>query len=327
MPNANRQKIKLLKIMEMLRQQTDEDHPLLTNQIVQQLGAIGITCDRRTLYQDIALLDEYGYEIRSRLVGHQKGYYCVNRQFSPAELKILIDAVQAASFVTPQKTEEFIDKIADLGGSHRAELLKSNIVCFNTTKHTNESIYENVSELENALQKQKKASFYYFDRDTDGSKIYRKEKKRYVVDPMALIFNDDNYYLMCWSVKYDGITNYRVDRMDKVSTEEEKVDKKAVIRSRSVARYNAQVFKMYGGPTTNVVLEFDDSLIGVVQDKFGESIKMRRTTSGRCTASVKVQVSPTFWGWLFQFVGEMKILSPEGLVEEYRKRCRKAVEE
>lgn len=128
MPNANNQKIKLLKIMEMLRQQTDEEHPLLTNQIVEQLGAIGITCDRRTLYKDIALLNEYGYEIQSRLIKHQKGYYCTDRAFSPPELKILIDAVQAAGFITPKKTDEFIDKIAALGGSHRAELLKGNMV-------------------------------------------------------------------------------------------------------------------------------------------------------------------------------------------------------
>jgi predicted DNA-binding transcriptional regulator YafY len=326
MPKANRQKIKLLEIMELLRQQTDEEHPLLTSQIVKALNDLGISCDRRTLYLDINMLNEYGFEVQSRLIGHEKGYYCVDRKFSPPELKILMDAVQAAGFITPKKTEEFIDKIADLGGSHRAELLKSNMVCFNITKHTNESVYYNISELEIALQEKKKASFYYFDRDVDGSKIYRKNKKRYIVDPMALIFNDDNYYLMCFSSKYDGICNYRVDRMDTVNVEEDEVSADAIIHASDIAEYNAQAFKMYGGPIEDVVLEFDDKLIGVVQDKFGENTKMLHTAPGKCVASVKVQVAPTFWGWLFQFVGQMKIISPEPLMDEYRDRA-KQVEE
>lgn len=326
MPKANRQKIKLLEIMELLRQQSDEEHPLLTSQIVKSLSDLGITCDRRTLYLDIDLLNEYGFEVQSRLIKHEKGYYCVDRKFSPPELKILIDAVQAAGFITPKKTEEFVSKIADLGGSHRAELLKTNMVCFNTTKHTNEAVYYNISELEYALQNKKKASFYYFDRDVDGEKIYRKNKKRYIVDPMALVYNDDNYYLMCFSSKYDGICNYRIDRMDAVSTEKDDVSEDAIIHIADVAEYNSEVFKMYGGPVLDVVLEFDDSLIGVVQDKFGEDTKMLRTSPGKCVASVKVQESPTFWGWLFQFVGQMKILSPEPLMDEYRNRAKQVAE-
>ena len=242
------------------------------------------------------------------------------------ELKILIDAVQAASFITNSQTAEFIDKIASLGGSHRADILRENVVCFNTTKHTNEEIYTNVSELEKALIQRKQASFYYFDRNEDGQKVYRKEKKRYVVEPMALIFNDDNYYLMTWSSKYNGITNYRVDRMDTVAVEEEPVSEKAIMDDSDIAAFRQQAFKMYGGNTEDVVLEFNEKLIGVVHDKFGEDTKMIRTAQGKCVASVQVQVSPTFWGWLFQFVGEMRIISPDPLMEEYKKRAKEASE-
>ena len=326
MASENHQRMKLLMMVELLRQKSSKDKPLSTSELVKELGDIGISLDRRVLPKDVALLNEYGYEVKMKSVSHQNGYYMDNQNFSIPELKILIDAVQAASFITDKQTEELIDKIADIAGSHRAEILKENIVCFNTTKHTNEAIYNNVAELEKALCSKKQASFFYFDRDEDGRKVYRKEKKRYIVEPMALIFNDDNYYLMTWSSKYEGITNYRVDRMDEVAIEDADVSENAIMDDSDIAAFTEQAFKMYGGDIVDVVLEFGEHLIGVVHDKFGENTKMIRTAEGKCVASVKVQVSPTFWGWLFQFVGEMKILSPEPMIEEYKELARKILE-
>ena len=290
MATENRLRIKLLMMVELLRQKSSKEHPLSTSELIKELADIGIGCDRRTLGKDVALLNEYGYEVKTRNVSHQRGYYMDSQNFSIPELKIMMDAVQAASFITDKQTEELIVKIADVGGSHRAEILKENVVCFNTTKHTNEAIFNNVSELEKALCSKKQASFYYFDRDEDGAKVYRKDKKRYVVEPMALIFNDDNYYLMTWSSKYGGITNYRVDRMDEVSVEDIDVSADAIMEDSDIASFTEQAFKMYGGDVVDVVLEFSDHLIGVVHDKFGEDTKMIRTTEGKCMASVRVQV-------------------------------------
>ena len=196
MAQENWQKYKLLKLLELLRQETDEQHPLSTSQICSKLGEMGISCERRTLTKDIAVLNELGYEVMWNWVGKEKGYYIEDRSFSVPELKILIDAVQAASFVTEKKTAELIDKIAALGGSHKADILKSNMVCFNTRKHSNESIYYNVGFLEDAIQQQKKVIFYYYDLNENGEKVYRREHHHYVVEPIALVFNDDNYYLM-----------------------------------------------------------------------------------------------------------------------------------
>lgn len=142
---------------------------------------------------------------------------------------------------------------------------------------------------------------------------------------MALIFNEDNYYLMCFSSKYDGITNYRVDQMDEVKIEREPVSDKAIISDVDFAEYTKQVFKMYNGPATDITIEFNDSLIGVIQDKFGEDTKIIRTSKDRCVVSIKVQVSRVFWGWIFQFVGEMSIISPEQLKEDYKRRIFDAV--
>lgn len=207
----------------------------------------------------------------------------------------------------------------------KEHILSISVVCFNKRKHSNEEIYANVGMLEDALSKRKKASFVYFDRDENGERIYREERKRYVVEPMALIFNEDNYYLMCFSSKYDGVTNYRVDRMDEVEIEDEPVSEKAIIPDDDIAAYTEQVFKIYNGPTTDITIEFDGKLIGVIQDKFGEDTKIVRTSKERCVAFIKVQVSPVFWGWLFQFVGEMSVVAPEQIKEDYKRRIFDAV--
>ena len=148
----NCQKIKLLKLMEMLQQETDEFHALTTNEICRKLGEAGISCERRTVGADIALLRERGYEIMSELKGHQNSYWIADRSFSVPELKIMIDAVQAANFVTEKKTTELIEKIAMLGGSHRKELLKRNMAYFNSRKHSNECILYNVDGIETAIR-------------------------------------------------------------------------------------------------------------------------------------------------------------------------------
>lgn len=320
MAQDNCQKIKLLKLLELLRQETDEQHPLPTNAVCSKLAGMGITCDRRTLAKDIALLNEQGYEVMWTWVGKEKGYYIEDRSFSVPELKILIDAVQAARFITDKKTAELIEKIADLGGSHRADILKSNMVCFNTRKHSNESIYYNVGYLEDAIQQNKKVIFYYFDLNENGEKVYRHDHHHYVVEPIALIFNEDNYYLMVYSSRHNSTANYRVDRMERVEIIDEDITEQAMALRDSVDCCTEQMFKMYGGQQTDVVLEFDYTLIGVVYDKFGEDTKMIRS-GDKCIATVKVQISPVFWGWLFQFAGQMKVLSPDTVIADYKKHA------
>ena len=326
MTQDNYRKIKLLKLLDMLRHETDEQHPLSTTQICTKLGNMGIVCDRRTLPRDIATLNDQGYEIMSVMIGHDKCYYVEDRSFSIPELKILIDAVQAASFITDKKTSELVEKIAALGGSHRAEILKSNMVCFNTRKHSNEQIYYNVDTLERAIQNNKKVIFYYYNLDENGNKVYRRDHHHYVVEPIALVFNEDNYYLISYSSRHNGTANYRVDRMEAVEIVEEDICEKAISLRNSVSGYTEQAFKMYGGESVEVVLEFSDSLIGVVFDKFGEDVKMRRTSEDRCVATVTVQISPVFWSWLFQFGKQMTVVSPPQVSDEYKQKIQDLVD-
>ena len=174
MAKENWQKYKLLRLLELLQQETDEEHPLTTNTICARLTELGLPCERRTLSKDIALLNSIGYEVMCQRVGKEYGYYITDRSFSVPELKILIDAVQAASFITEKKTAELVDKLAALGGSHKADILKSNMVCFNTRKHSNESIFYNVGYLEDAIEQKKKDGMTYFVCDiklTDVSQL------------------------------------------------------------------------------------------------------------------------------------------------------------
>lgn len=325
MAQDNYRKIKLLKLLDLLRQDSDEQHPMTTHQLCARLDELGIICDRRTLSRDISLLNEHGYEIMDTTVGHEKAYFVEDRGFSIPELKILMDAVQASSFITEKKSAELMDKIAALGGSHRAELLKHNMVSFNTHKHRNDHIYYNVDALEQAISDQKKVLFRYFDLDENGCRVYRRDGHRYVVEPIALVISEDNYYLMCYSSRHDKTSTYRLDRMEAVTAIEDPISEKATALRQEIAGYTEQVFKMYAGTSTDVVLEFRDTLIGVVFDKFGENTKMIRSGPDRCVATVKVQVSPVFWGWLFQFAGEMTILSPAELVSQYRQRAEQII--
>ncbi len=321
--STNTRKIKLTKLLELLRQESDIDNPLTTNMIVEKMAQINIPINRRNLSNDIEILNNQGFEIMQTKVGNKNAYYVEDREFSVPELKIMIDAVQAASFVTSKKTDELISKIAALGGSHRAEILESNMVLFNTRKHSNEQIFYNVDTIEAALLEQKKIIFYYYDLDENKKKIYRKDRHHYVIEPISLVFLEDNYYVMAYDARFDSVANYRVDRMEQIEIVDEKVSE-AAISKINVAEYTEQTFKMYGGNVANVTMEFDESLITSVYDKFGEKINMLRIGDHTCITKVKVNVSPTFFGWVFQFGDKLRIISPEKVLEEYKKHYENA---
>lgn len=232
------QKIKLLKLLELLKQESDELHPMTTSQICKRMKDMDIPCDRRTLSVDA---------------------------------KILIDAAHAATFITERKTEELTSKLAELTGSHIADVLDSNMVFFNTKKHTNESIYYNMDSIESAVQEKKKVIFRYFDIDGSAQRAYSRDGHHYVAEPVAPVFNEDNYYLVSYSPRHDNTANYRIDRIDSVKVIEEDMCERALELCAEVSEYMDYAFKMHEGPVTSAVLEFDASLIGVVYDKFGET--------------------------------------------------------
>ena len=309
----NNQKIKLLRIMEFLRSESEIGHPLSTSQIIGYLNGLNISCERRTLYKDMELLIESGANIVKTELGRENAYYIDEVSLSLAEVKILIDAVQAANFITEDKTAELIEKLLAFSGIRRSEIVRDNIVLYNNHKHSNNDIFENIEQIELAIRQKKQVSFYYFDLDEKRDRVYRKEKKRYITDPIALVFNEDNYYLVAYSQKYQNSVNYRIDRMDTVEIEEEPICNEAQIKKRKTESYIEQVFKMYNGETKIVTLEFAPDKLGVIYDKFGENIEIRHADKGWLKIKTAVQISPTFWGWMYQLEDKIKLVSPEGL--------------
>ena len=327
------QKIKLLKLYELLRRETDENNPISRIELCRKLNGMGISSNVRTLSRDISVLVENGYEIMSFLRDKEKFYYVPEHELTVPEIKILIDALQAASFVTDKKTAELVEKVAALGGSHSAELLKKNMVCFNTRKHTNEAVFYTVDSIEDAIIRRKKIVFNYFHLDENAQRVYVTtaggKKKRYRIEPVALIFNEDNYYMMGCNSNHPGTTaNYRIDRMDLVEVLEDSVlSEEAIAKIGEVAAYTRQAFKMFGGEPEEVVLRFSKELIGPVFDKFGEDTPMTMIDKTTCSATVHVQISPTFFGWVAQFGNKMRIISPDRVIKQYKEHTRAISEE
>lgn len=309
----NNQKIKLLRILEYLRSESNVGKPLSTSQIISYLNSIHISCERRTLYKDMEMLIESGANIVKTELGRENAYYMNEVSFSLAEVKTLIDAVQAANFIPTDKTADLVEKLLSYAGVRRSEIVRDNIIFYNNHKHSNQDIYENIEQIELAIKQKKQVGFYYFDLDEKCNRIYRKEKKRYITDPVALVFSEDNYYLVSYSQKYQDIVNYRIDRMDTVEVEETDICEEAIIKKKRTESYTEQVFKMYNGKAETITLELEPDLLGVLYDKFGENLEIRHTDGGRLLVKVIVQISPPFWGWLMQFGGRMKIVTPEGL--------------
>lgn len=313
---TDRQRIKLMLLWDLLRQNTDEEHPLSTNQIIYKLEELGISVERKTLYEDIRILQANGYEIMCAR-DRANRYYVEDRHFDVPELRILLDCVQSATFITPKKTKDFVSKIATLAGTQRAEVLKQNIVWFDTVKHSNEMIYYNIDSLNKAILEKKTASFMYFHYDTHKRKVYKRETK-YVVSPVALIFTLDNYYLVTYSEKYGSFVNYRVDRMDNVEVGNEHVSEKVLEQRDKMPEYKSKIFEMYGGKPKVAEFIAKKSLVDVVLDKFGEKTMMCDVDDERFTFKANVLASPTFYSWVATFGQDLKLIGDNDLVCEYK---------
>ena len=303
---ANMQKIKLLKLYELLRKETDEAHPISRVELCRRLNEMGISSNVRTLSLDIEVMQENGFEIMSYLKDKEKFYYVPEHELTVPEIKKLIDAVQAASFITEKKTAELIEKVTALGGSHQAELLKENMVCFNTRKHTNEDILYTVDGIEDAIIRRKKIEFNYFHLNEKSERV-------------CVTASDGSKHP-------DSTANYRIDRIDHLTVIEESVmSNEAVARIDGVAEYTEQVFKMFSGELEDVVIQFSKQLIGPVFDKFGEDTPMMSVNDTTCAATVHVQISPPFFGWRAQFGNRIQVISPPSVIEQYKEHIQSVI--
>lgn len=327
----NATRIKLLKIWEILNQETDEDHPMSSLELLAKLKEWGITVNRKTLYNDIDVLNACGYEVmcnRSR----NNEYYVIDRKFDVSEVKILMDAVNAANFITPSKTKIFIDKLGQLAGSKRADVMRENIVQFDTVKGDNEAILYSVSEITSAILKHKKVSFYYFSRDIKNKPIFRKDKDNpeknrvYVVNPVATVYSDDRYYLVCYDDKHGNLVQYRIDRMDHTKMLDEDMTPSNVVSEKEIAQYRKSLVGMFGGRVETVSFEANENVIEAVFDKFGHRISIHSIGDNKICFAVSVQISRPFLSWVTGFGNALKVTAPTSVVDEVKTLLKEAMD-
>ena len=310
-------KVKLLYIMETLRNDSSEEKPLTMEDIKGKLSAHGIQCERRTFGKDMRLLME-SFSVKCRKVGRKNGYYVSSRALNDTEIKILIDTVQAASFLSDSMTEFFVKKLSRIGGKELAKRVKENYILFNVKKRNNIEIFDNVEAIRQALTKEKKISFVYNDLNYKGERIARKNGERYLASPLTLVVNDDKYYCMCRGEK-DGIIKFRVDRMTEVMVEEKLSAKKEDLKQRKdVAKYMSEVINMFTGETENVNLRFRKDLAEMIFDQFGEKLECKEVSETEAETVVSVSVAPTFFSWLATFNGGIKIAGPIKVANAYK---------
>lgn len=316
MSGNDERKIKLLILYEILLKETDEEHPLTTPEIIEKLKERNISVTRQTLYDDMRVLNEYGYEVLSEC-GKVNKYYVVSRQFERPEVEVLINAVKIANFLTDKKKERLIGKIAELLGKPQGELLKREFPV-NGEKHGNEAIYYSISEISYAVEQKKKLSFRYFDYKNGAKRVYRKDGERYEVNPLGLIYSENNLYLVCFHDKYGNPVQYRIDRMTDVKAESAAMTEREEYKSFDTDEYRKKLFSMYGGEECDVTLWYAEECTDSVVDKFGEDIKPSRAENGGYIIKRKINVSKTFFSWLTIFGGKIKILSPRRIAAKYR---------
>lgn len=310
------QKLKLLYIVKILTEESDEHHPISTKTLIEKLNFYDITAERKSIYDDIARLQDFGYDIIQLDNRNGGGYYLASRDFEVAELKFLVDAVQSCRFITQKKSRELIKKLEGMVGKHNAKKLQRQVYVAGRVKTENEGIYYSIDALHRAMQENRQISFLYMEWNGKKELVPRKNGERYEVSPWTLIWKDENYYLVAFDKTTDMLKHYRVDKMaDVVLLEKDRLGAKQ-FDSMDLAAYANKTFGMYGGETQDVVLEFPERLVGVVIDRFGKEVSIRNV-DGLWRARVKVVVSAQFFGWLAAVGKEIKIVSPDDIQEQY----------
>ena len=310
------QKLKLLYIVKILTEESDENHPVSTKTLIEKLGNYGVSAERKSIYDDIAKLQDFGYDIIKMDNRNGGGYYLASREFELAELKFLVDAVQSCRFITQKKSRELIKKLERMSGKYDAGQLQRQVYVAGRVKTENESIYYSIDALHHAMQENKKISFLYMEWNGKKELVPRKNGVRYNVSPWTLIWKDENYYLVAYDDVAGILKHYRVDKIADVDMLSEKRNGREVFESMDLAVYANTTFGMYGGELCDVVLRFPEQLVGVVIDRFGKEISIRKDGE-LWRARVKVMVSPQFYGWMSAVGKEIQIVSPQNVRGQY----------
>ena len=321
MAKSENQKIKILYILDYLQKNSHQDHPVRASELMEMLERHNILCDRKTIYSDISVLQDFGIDIL-RVTGRNGGYYIASRNFQLPELKLLIDAVQSSRFLTEKKSRELIEKLCAQCNEQDARLVRRDVYVSGRVKSMNETIYYNVDAIQEAIAQNLQIGFRYFDWGIDGKRVYRQ--KSYTASPYGLCQDNENCYLLALSPRH-GITSYRVDRMSDITLTGEKRVPCPELTGKKLTDYANRLFGMYSGDTVAVKLRFHRDLSNVVIDRFGKDTMLIPDGDDHFVFTVQVAVSPLFLSWVVGFGSKAQILYPQSVIDECRALCKEVL--
>ena len=327
MAERTSQKLKLLYLMKILLQKTDETHGITMPEIISELNAYGISAERKGLYNDMECLRTYGMEIAGYQEERAYYYKVVDRRFELAELKLLVDSVQSAKFITTQKSRELIEKITGLASKYEATQLNRQVYMAERIKTKNEGIYYNVDTIYNAIAENVKITFQYFQWNIKKQMELRHDGALYQVSPWALSWDDDNYYLIAYDEKEEKIKHFRVDKMLHIEMIEEKREGRWVFKEFDIAVYARKMFGMFDGEEEMVKILCHNSLAGVMIDRFGKDISLIPVDEEHFSVTVRVAVSRQFLSWVMALGEGAKIIGPDVVVEQVKTEVERLVKQ
>ena len=325
------QKLKLLYLYQILLQKTDEEHKLGMEDLLAALARCGIEAERKSIYSDIAALQDFGLDVMLQR-GPGGGYYVASRDFELAELKLLVDAIQCSRFITEKKSNELIKKIESLASEAQARALQRQVYVSDRIKTINESIYYNIDTLHSAISAGVQITFQYFEWMLDFTseqriqKRYRKGGALYQVSPWALTWDDENYYMIAYDGASDSIRHYRVDKMEHISLTENRREGQQLFHDLNIASYSRKMFGMFSGEEKNVRLRCENRFIGVIRDRFGADLMVRYLDEEHFSVQVSVAVSPQFFSWVFGLGGAVQIMEPTDVRAAFQQQLRDMIE-
>ena len=322
MPKSSNQKLKLIYLMKILLERTDETHSITMPEIIEALAAYDISAERKSLYNDIENLRVYGLDVIGTQEDRTYSYHIGNRQFELAELKLLVDSVQSAKFITAKKSNELIKKIEGLASKYEASQLHRQVFVAGRVKTMNESIYYNVDRIHTAIADNSRITIQYFQWNVDKKMELRHGGSLYEVSPWSLSWDDENYYMVAFDDLDQQIKHYRVDKMMRLSVEVEKRAGKDAFKNFDMAEYSKSTFGMYQGKKTRVKIEFANYMCGVFIDRFGKDITFRPIDDEHSELHVDVNVSRQFFGWIFSLGKDVKVTGPSEVVEEMKEAAK-----
>ena len=308
----------MLYLAKIFSEETDDNHSLTMPQIIEKLSLCGVNADRKTLYLDFEELRNFGLDIVAVKVGRDCFYHLGNRDFELPELKLLVDSVQAAKFITDKKSKDLIKKLEALVSKYEGKRLHRQVVISGRIKTMNESIYYNVDKLHEAIGADSQIRFKYYQWNVEKKMELRRDGAWYQVSPWGLMWDDENYYLIGYDAEDDKIKHYRVDKMLRIAVTGERREGKDQFKKFNLPHYTKSLFGMYGGNETRATIEAENAMVGVLIDRFGKDIIIVPIDEDHFRTVVNVAVSKQFFGWIMALGEGIKITGPDAVVDQMK---------